>query len=111
LEILLVIMSRTQVAILESALHHAGPKDGHLVLPNQTVKLLEQFSNPTRRRRSGGISPQTRSTTQAGLKTRMLELERRKQESVLVVSKGRKNGAPRFNPGEIAVFEIRLNHY
>ena len=108
IEILRILMSRTSVSVLEAALDRAPRQAAYVPLDATTTQSLEQLIGKPARSRSSGISTQT-TTRKSGIQTRKLTLDRKKETTFVVVSGGK--GIPsQFQPGEISVFEIRLNH-
>ena len=109
LEVLQIVMSKSQVYFLEAALDRAPSKARNIPIGKDAGKLLEKLTGKPKRLKGSGIAPQTESKQSAGLQTRILKLEPRKEGSILVLSGAK--GSNRFGPGEISLFEVRLNHY
>lgn len=109
LEVLQIVMSRSQVYFLEAILDRASLKATNLSLDKVARNSLGNLGGKPTRLKGSGIATQSEPKRTAGLQTRMLTLESRKEGSILILS-GPK-GTNRFGPGEISVFEIRLNHY
>ena len=109
LEVLQIVMSRSQVSFLEAILDRASQKAGNLPLDRVALNSLRDLTGKPARIQGSGIATQTQKKRTAGLQTRILTLDSRKEGSILVLSGAK--GTNRFGPGEISVFEIRLNHY
>lgn len=109
LEVLQVVMSRSQVYFLEAILDRAPLKATILPLDKVALKSVGNLTGKPTRLKGSGIATQTQPKRTAGLQTRILTLESRKEGSILILSGAK--GTNRFGPGEISVFEIRLNHY
>lgn len=109
LEVLQIMMSRSQVLFLEAILDRAPLTAKNLVLDRVTLQLLRNLTGKSTPLQASGIATQERPRRGSGLQTRILKLDSRKEGSVLILSAAK--GANRFGPGEISLFEIRLNHY
>lgn len=108
LEVLRVLMSRSPVYILETVLDRAPRNASYIALTTAVAQSLEEIIGKPERSKTGGITTKS-GARKSGTKTRTLTLDRKKQITFVVVSGS--NGLPsRFQPGEISVFEIRLNH-
>lgn len=109
LEVLQIVMSRSQVYFLEAILDDAPLRARNILLDKGAVKKLANLAGKPRRLQGSGIATQTKSKRSEGLQTRILRLEPRKEGSIVVLESGK--GSTRLGPGEISIFEIRLNHY
>ncbi len=109
LEVLQIVMSRSQVYFLEEILDRAPLKARNILLDKEVVKKLMNLAGKPRRLKGSGIATQTESKRTEGLQTRILTLESRKEGSIVVLAGAK--GPARFGPGEVSIFEIRLNHY
>lgn len=110
LEVLQVVMSRSQISFLEGALDRTSLKAATVPLNGEAAKSLDRLTGKPTRLRGSGIATETAEKRKSGLQTRTLTLDSRTEGSILVLAGG-KGTLKRFAPGEISMFEIRLNHY
>ncbi len=109
LEVLQILMSRSQVYFLEAILDRGSLKSTHVPLDKGALRSLRNLTGSPTRLKGSGIATEIKSKRTAGLQTRILTLEPRREGSILVLASAK--GTSRFAPGELSVFEIRLNHY
>jgi Domain of unknown function (DUF4384) len=109
IEVLQILMSRSRVSFLDTALDRAPKKASHIPLDAHGMQSLEQLAGKPSRLRVGGITTRSTPRSKTGTQTRMLILDRKKDSTFLIVS-GDKEVSSRLRPGEISVFEVRLNH-
>lgn len=110
LEVLQILMSRSRVSFLDAVLDRAPKKASYIALDSTVIKSLESLAGKPARLKSGGITTKAAPGSGSGTKTRMLILDRKKESTFLIVA-GDKELPSRFQPGEVSVFEIRLNHH
>ncbi len=114
-EVLQVVISRSQVAFLEAALYVALKKSDD-ALDGSTVKLVEYLTGKSSRPKKGGVflyrhakglGPKENRPVQ----TRGLSLGIGKGDTVVTVSASKKATTAHLQRGEVSIFEIRLKHY
>lgn len=109
LEVLQILMSRSQVDFLEAVLDRGALKATHLSLDKPAQRSLQKLTGKPDRLKGSGIATQTQAKRTAGLQTRELRLESQKEGSIVILAGAK--GTSRFAPGEVSIFEVRLNHY
>ena len=95
---------------LEFALDRVPLKAATVSLDESAAKALEKLTGKPSRPKGSGIAIGAQAKRKAGLQPRTLSLDSGQDDAVLIVS-GTKGNPSRFGPGEVSIFEIRLNHY
>ncbi|MEJ7615593.1 MAG: DUF4384 domain-containing protein [Pyrinomonadaceae bacterium] len=113
-EVIQVVMSRSQIALLDTALDLCL-KNSSNVLDASTVKFIEILTGKASREKRGGVFTygaegrgRARKQDQT-IRQRGLSLAKGKDDTILTLS--HPQGVPSvLKPGEASIFEVRLNH-